>query len=75
MSHQDQVIRALRQACDEYKRAAKLHKDTIELQLDALSKLKNVIVQLIPRTDFEDNEKETMYHNLGLTKTENENEH
>jgi len=70
MSHNNQVIRALRLALDESKEELRLRDKAIAAHREAVGQLKTIIASLIPRTDFEENEKETMYNTLGLPKND-----
>jgi len=74
MSHDAQVIRALKSAVEDYKLAAIQREKAIQLQKEAILHLRTVVAHMIPHTTYTDEEKATL--TASLTKSEEPtNEH
>ena len=70
MSHEQQIIRALRAAVGNYKVAIDQKDAAIKLQKEAITHLRTVVAHMVPHTNYSDEDKATLMGSLGLDVTE-----
>ena len=66
MSHEAQIIRALKSAVGDYKQAIHQKDAAIRLQKKAIAHLRAVVEQIIPHTDYSEEDKVRLLEAMGL---------